>query len=295
MENKIANNRFLIFNSLILKLIAIITMTFDHIGIFLESMPNQENLSLIFRIIGRLSLPLFIFLIVEGVEHTKNIYKYILRIAVIGLIVLIGQIILEFALHYSIHFGNIFIDLILCILVIYFLNSKNKYIQLLAFLPFIYGILSFICFAIEFSYDNSLNIWWFPYFLRTQYHFFSLFLALGFFSAKKLYKIMLKRLYPTINIDDDFIKSTKNYQIHLNLLAISSLIIVITCEYLFFMFLDYRYCYIDYKIEMYGMISSAFILLYNGKKGYNSKVIKVIEYIYYPLHLLVLALIFMGL
>ena len=67
-------------NSFVLKLFAASFMLIDHIGIlfFPEIM--------IFRILGRISFPIFAFLVVEGFMHTRNIKKYILRIVVFGFI-----------------------------------------------------------------------------------------------------------------------------------------------------------------------------------------------------------------
>ena len=60
-----------------IKLIAIITMTIDHIGaVFFEN-------CLIFRIIGRIAFPLFVYSIMIGYFNTKSIKKYILRLFII--------------------------------------------------------------------------------------------------------------------------------------------------------------------------------------------------------------------
>jgi hypothetical protein len=62
-----------------LKLIAAATMLVDHFGIVF-SMPE------IYRLIGRVAFPLFIYLIVQGCRHTKNINKYLLRLGIFALI-----------------------------------------------------------------------------------------------------------------------------------------------------------------------------------------------------------------
>ena len=49
-------------------------MTIDHIGVILY--PDQSA----FRIIGRLALPLFSYLLIFGVENTRNIKKYFTRL-----------------------------------------------------------------------------------------------------------------------------------------------------------------------------------------------------------------------
>ena len=58
-----------------LKLIAMITMTIDHIGAYL--LPQWQFL----RIIGRLSMPLYAYMIAEGCYHTHNRTRYLLRLA----------------------------------------------------------------------------------------------------------------------------------------------------------------------------------------------------------------------
>lgn len=71
--------RKLELNSNQLKIIAIICMTIDHIAYFFFS--NQlDTKYIIFRSIGRIAMPIFVFLLVEGYFHTKNIKKYIFRI-----------------------------------------------------------------------------------------------------------------------------------------------------------------------------------------------------------------------
>ncbi|PKM67931.1 MAG: hypothetical protein CVU95_04605 [Firmicutes bacterium HGW-Firmicutes-2] len=63
-----------------LKLIACLTMLIDHIGAILY--PDISFL----RMIGRLSFPIFAFLIVEGFHHTQNIKKYSIRLAIFALV-----------------------------------------------------------------------------------------------------------------------------------------------------------------------------------------------------------------
>lgn len=64
----------------VLKLIAIITMLIDHIGFFF--FPDED----IFRHIGRLSLPIFAYLITIGYTKTSNFKGYILRLLKFGLL-----------------------------------------------------------------------------------------------------------------------------------------------------------------------------------------------------------------
>ena len=60
------SNRFPGLTGNQLKLIALISMTIDHIGFML--FPRVK----ILRVIGRIAFPMFAFLIVEGYFYTKN-------------------------------------------------------------------------------------------------------------------------------------------------------------------------------------------------------------------------------
>lgn len=63
-----------------LKLIAMITMTFDHVG--MQLFPQL----LWFRIIGRLAMPIYAYMIAEGCRHTRNRTKYLLRLLGMGIL-----------------------------------------------------------------------------------------------------------------------------------------------------------------------------------------------------------------
>jgi hypothetical protein len=63
-----------------IKLIAILTMAIDHIGLFF--FPDQ----IAFRVVGRLAFPLFAWLIANGAYHTRNIHAYLLRILCLAIV-----------------------------------------------------------------------------------------------------------------------------------------------------------------------------------------------------------------
>ena len=73
-----------------LKIIAIITMLIDHIGasvLYRYMVVNHVYADYlliyqIMRVIGRISFPIFIFLLVEGLYHTRNVWKYLLRLLI---------------------------------------------------------------------------------------------------------------------------------------------------------------------------------------------------------------------
>ena len=63
-----------------LKLIAMAAMTLDHIGV--QLFPNV----LLLRIIGRLALPIFAYMIAQGCRYTKNKARYLLTIAAVAVL-----------------------------------------------------------------------------------------------------------------------------------------------------------------------------------------------------------------
>lgn len=67
-------------NSNKLKLIACISMLFDHAGVLL--FPEITWL----RYVGRLAMPIFAFFIAEGCRHTKNKVRYFLQIFILGIV-----------------------------------------------------------------------------------------------------------------------------------------------------------------------------------------------------------------
>ncbi|MEM3040916.1 MAG: TraX family protein [Nitrososphaerota archaeon] len=122
-----------------LKWIAVITMTIDHIGAVLY--PACWFL----RVIGRLSFPLFSFLLVLGVETTRNVKNYSLRLFIFALV---SQFPFVLAIGIGIFESlNVFFTLFFGVLFIYFFKKKSPLILLpilASFLNFdysIYGIL----------------------------------------------------------------------------------------------------------------------------------------------------------
>ena len=67
-------------NNYQIKLLAAISMLIDHIGaVFFPGIA-------IFRIIGRISFPLFVVLLVDGEKYTRNAKQYGLRLLLLGLV-----------------------------------------------------------------------------------------------------------------------------------------------------------------------------------------------------------------
>ncbi len=100
-----------------LKILAIVTMLIDHIGAIL--FPQV----VILRMIGRLSFPIFAFLISEGMFHTSNLRKYLWRLF---LFALISEVPFDLAFHGTLFYPagqNIFFTLFLGLAAIIFLQT----------------------------------------------------------------------------------------------------------------------------------------------------------------------------
>jgi hypothetical protein len=133
-----------------LKIIALITMTIDHIGFFL--LTPDTTLYLATRIIGRIAFPLFAFMIVEGFFHTRDLAGYIKRLIVLGLAVEfilvmfyavydINLIVIPFTPGHLVQF-NIMWTLLLGLLGVYILNQENK--DLYGVLPLLFLVSYFL-------------------------------------------------------------------------------------------------------------------------------------------------------
>lgn len=97
-------------NSNMIKLIAIIAMTIDHIAWAVFPGYPQELLPIILHIIGRVTCPIMCYFIAEGYHYTKDINKYTERLFVFAFIS---------------HFAYIF--------------ASMDFVDIKSFIPFYYG------------------------------------------------------------------------------------------------------------------------------------------------------------
>ncbi len=110
-------------NQDILKIIAILTMTIDHIGYILT--PTFET-SL--RLIGRLSFPIFVFLMVFNLTQNVSFKKYITRLFAFAVTTSLILIPLKLSVNSVLPF-NIFWTLLLGMITIYGINKINNEIK----------------------------------------------------------------------------------------------------------------------------------------------------------------------
>lgn len=79
-----------------LKLIALVTMTVDHVGLLLFPY------SVLLRIIGRLAFPIFAYMIAEGCAHTRSMGRYLGTMAAMAAIYQLVYFFVDGSLYQSI-------------------------------------------------------------------------------------------------------------------------------------------------------------------------------------------------
>lgn len=109
-----------------IKLIAIITMIIDHIGVFF--FPKI----LMFRLIGRLSFFLLAWLIANGAHYTHSFKKYLIRLFTLALVSQLPYFLANRQIDHSFWSLNAVFTLFLGLLAIGLINkNKNKLIWLI--------------------------------------------------------------------------------------------------------------------------------------------------------------------
>ena len=255
-----------------LKIIAMVTMIFDHIGaIILFHYSINEPSSFLaslyepFRIIGRFSFIILAFLIVDGVKHTSNKIKYLSRLLILSLVMTLGE--LCFTHTYS---GNPITTLFLGALTIVLLNLP-KFYKLTACIPCIYVILS------------DLDI--IPF--KNEYGIYGFFLIIGFYLSLIGAKFLLEYYSSVNNLD---------IEIFANEQMIHKYRLIISCIFIFSYNLAWYLIYpswnniplIDMSLQVYSTFAIFPLFIYSGKRGYNSKWFQYGCYIFFPAHILII-------
>ncbi len=136
-----------------LKLIAVVAMIVDHIGMLMF----QENM--IFRIVGRISFPIFCFLIVEGFYHTKDVKRYVKRLALFAVLSEVPFDLLVSGKFIDIRYQNVFFTLFIGLLTIYAINSTINYMLKSAILAA--GILVAMVLMTDYSFYGVILVYLF--------------------------------------------------------------------------------------------------------------------------------------
>lgn len=281
-------------STFVLKIIATVTMFIDHIGSFIP------NTSVIFKWIGRISAPIFVFCTVNGFIHTSSKKKYLLRLYIANLFMAIIQVFINTD-------NNFFRTLFLIAVLIYILeirksNKKQFGLYLLIFI--IYQIITFIIYfyLVQHSSANTENF--IIYFIPALFSsilseggvFFILIGVCFYLFLNKPVKLSI--CFFILVCINTFIVST-HYLTSLvskisllvnNITGLEysdiSLFLELVCNFMGYRFIDLgggNLFTINYQWMM--IFALPFILLYNKQKG---KSFKYFFYIFYPAHIIIL-------
>lgn len=246
-------------STFIIKLIAMILMFFDHFAsILIEKDTLWYN---IIRSMGRIAMPLFCFFIVEGFRKTSSKKRYILRILIGAILSIIPYRLFSDSLRQNVMFTLLFG--LISLIIIDYSRNKSKIIKIGAiFLILLILVLVTI--------------------INTNYYFWGILLIIGYYYS------------------DNFTKSGK-IKILIFTLIFSSMLLIEKG----FINLMYNFGLVNTKVsvdirsirELFAIFSIIPIYLYNGKLGYKPKtktkrkIMQLANYLFYPLHLMVLYII----
>ena len=284
----------MVISNFILKIIALIFMTIDHVGVFLPSSPLQFT----FRVLGKIALPIFIYTTLEGCKKTKDIKKYMLRLGVMSIFmyiaIVIAQLVLYFNNGYLLVFQNIFFTLLNLVFIYYlFFVNKNKNKRRMVILPILIFIGSYIFFLLRINGISEFISSIFVDGLTTMYGLEAPIMFVGALLGIYIYEeIVRKRLNNDEALVNEFLCS-KKAQLSRNIIMCLSIALVSLIMYSFTYENIPSFTFGNTCIyNTYFIICFPFILLYNGKRGFNNKIVNGAFYLYYPLHIGIIALIF---
>lgn len=293
-ENKEKN---LVFSSFIIKLVALITMTMDHVGYYLTASGFKDGpiyiTAMILRAFGKIALPLFCFGVAEGVKHTKNFWKYFLKLSLMFSVMLLSYIIVDNVAVFKengISFprmGIIFLDLMLGALGAYCLKNKNNWIKALAILPLAFGIMSYAVSVYEFQ--TNVLVYWLPYYLRTQGGWKSVFMILAFYLVDTFVELYYKKQQEYSGIDPEAIKGTYQDKLTKNLFSVLIIIFAAIVNAAIGLITP---IHDGSLMNTLSILAAVFVLFYNGKRGYNKKWFTHGCYLYYPVHFILIFVVF---
>lgn len=266
-----------------LKILALIFMTIDHIGHYLYPIMSYEIYSFL-RLIGRLAFPLFALLVVKGMSRTKSLKKYTLRMLFFGILT---QIIMGLTSTVTgvESFGNVlftfFKGMLICYAVyILFYIEKNIFEGVVKFKDsdtFILQlnakerkIVAIFLILISLIFQILYN---------TDYDYYGIFVMLVFF----IFNLELPNLFNSKYKDINW----------LNLISLFGILLLFNLYYL----RDYIQ-YVNFNnwkdltiIMQIASVFSVFLIPLDMIKIKNIKNYKSIFYVYYPIHISILMIL----
>ena len=254
----------------VLKLIAVILVLIDHSGMYLYKNMTEETYDIL-RGIGRMAMPVFLYLLIQGFFYTKNIKKYILRLFVLATVTQIILVILGY-INATYHPE--------------YWTSVNNYLGVLYSYTLSLVILTAIDRKVVLdSIDENKNI-----IIRINMIVIAILVYLKIkiefdmripFMAVELYAI--EKLFCK---NGELISKQKDVSIIRKMLYLISIFIVLALSLI----------YVNYSSGNKYMVLASIVLiaLYNGEKGKDSQIIKYLFYLFFPIQHAIFYLLGMG-
>lgn len=158
-------------NRNVLKIIAVLSMLIDHIGLFLL------NNNIFCRSIGRLAFPIFAFFISEGMKYTRNRKKYTLNLFIFALITQIPV-----ALLFKWYYLNVLFTFLIAIAFIVLVESYKKEVEGLTILKNILITLGLISLLFISLFGHIFGF--------IEFGLYGIILVVGFYFSKSWFKIL---------------------------------------------------------------------------------------------------------
>lgn len=259
-------------SSNVLKIIAVLFMIIDHIAEYLYPYIYPE-MYYIFRSIGRMAMPLFVYLLIQGFFYTKNLKRYILRIFILAIVTQfiifsLGYVNKSLYSNYNIsvnEYFNVIFSYGLSLIIVSIIDRRKLFSKLNRGLNIFLGINILILILYVFF---RLNI---EFKMQVPFLFIEIYLIEKAFIDSQN-KLLLKSSNK-LNV--------KNKLIYILLILIS----IFTSSF-----------FVDYEIgnKYIILLSIIPIFLYNGNRGNNSKIIQYTFYYFYPIHQIILYVMAMA-
>ena len=129
------------------------------------------------------------------------------------------------------------------------------------------------------------DVAWLPVFLRPDYTIYGPLLGIGFFYSFEIAPLFLKSNEGTKDLaGTTYEQTTAN--------VMSAVVLILLTIAIIFIDRNAMHTYFSMPWQIYSLFAFIPILFYSGKRGYNAKWFQYGAYIYFPMHLIIIYLIF---
>ena len=241
--------------TLVLKLIAYLSMLIDHTAVSLYITGRMRDMMTLYRVmrgIGRIAFPIFCFQLVQGAMYTKNKAKYLLRLLIFAVISEVPFDLALFGRLYKPDYQNVFFTLLLGLVCVYTIQWGSR-------LP---GKKVWLGWGAALSVTGAAGALA-EYVVLSDYGWAGVFMIaiMGILAAP----------LPRIRM---LVRSEYFFQMFISAFGIAACILLTN------------------HLESFALLALIPIYFYNGVQGIASRRVRLLLYAFYPLHLMILGLVF---